>query len=245
MGWKVIRVDFTKELSVDCAFSQGKGHKKLTNGIAYVVIDELGNERFAGPTCVKKVDNPEDIRLVPDYTKGCFLQGESSESTHRERSQRTQQTGTQNSTSKNVTSESDLERAVRYLTLRCELLAGYRKAEWPQMSKALEQYKLTNELSQENIKKALVAADGQYSNYAHLSMARLLPFYTVYRLLQSLDNTKIKEVASDKNKKDALFVELYKNTSLSKDSLDTLNQLLDTYGFKKLRVRRNLFRQAD
>ncbi|RJX65873.1 hypothetical protein DZ860_21175 [Vibrio sinensis] len=242
MGWKVVRIDFTRQLSVDCAFSEDKGHKKLTNGIAYVVVDELGNESFAGPTCVKKVDNPEAIRIVPDYTKGCFLQGESSESTQRDRSQRIQQAGNQNSTSKNPSNESDLERAVRYLTLRLELLGGYRKADWPQMSKVWEQYKLTNELSQEDIKKALVAADGKYSKYAHLSMVRLLPFYTVYRLLQSLDNTKIKGVTSDKNKKDALFVELYKDTSLSQDSLDTLNLLLDTYGFKKLRVRRNLFR---
>ncbi|MCG6459663.1 hypothetical protein K6U44_04210 [Vibrio parahaemolyticus] len=242
MGWKVIRVDFTGKPSVDCAFSQGQGHKKLTNGIAYVVVDALGNERFAGPTCVKKVDNPEDIRLVPDYTKGCFLQGEPRGSS---KHVRTQQTGSQNSTSKSPTDESDLERAVKYLTLRCELLAGYKKATWPQMSKALEKYRQTNELTQADIRKALVAANGSHPDYAHLSMARLLPFYTVYRLLQSLDNAKIEKVASDKNKRDALFVELYKDTFLSKDSLDTLNQLLDTYGFKKLRVRRNLFRLAD
>ncbi|MGL1254919.1 hypothetical protein ACSTLX_24515 [Vibrio parahaemolyticus] len=239
MGWKVVRIDFTGKPSVDCAFSRNKGHKKLTNGIAYVVVDDQGNERFAGPTCVKKVDNSYDIRLVPDYTKGCFLQGET---THGERSPNSRQIESSRTFTTTRLAESDFERAVKYLTLRCELLSGYRKAQWSVTTEAYDEYKQTQTLSEDTLKLVLNAADGCHPDFEHLSMKRLLPFYTVYRLLQSLDNTNIKTVVSDAKKKNDLFVELFKTTYLSKDALDSLNQLLDTYGFKKLRVRRNLFR---
>ena len=243
MGWKVVRIDFTRELSVECAFSENKGHKKLTNGIAYVVVDKFGNERFAGRTCVKKVDNPEAICLVPNYTNGCFLQKEVNTPTDKDNglAQNSRQTGTKNSTSTISITESNLDRAVKYLTLRCELLSGYKKAEWPRMVAVFKQYKITKQLNEIDIKIALVAADGVYPKYVHLSMKRLLSFYTVYRLLQSLGNTEIGTVSDDVKKKDELFIQLYRKTSLSKEEISVLNQLLDKYGFKKLRAKPDLF----
>jgi hypothetical protein len=34
MGWTVVRKDFTGQVSVECTFSEDRGHKKLTSGIA-------------------------------------------------------------------------------------------------------------------------------------------------------------------------------------------------------------------
>ncbi|GKX44529.1 hypothetical protein SOASR015_35630 [Pectobacterium carotovorum subsp. carotovorum] len=134
MLWRVVRIDFTER----CACVFGSKTHDITSGKGFVVVDHKGNERFAGPDCVRNpnyVSNPGE--KVPDLTKGCLepggeVGGDTSKAPPKIA------TGEVGGTSKK--DDHSNQNAIAYLLLRVEKLKNFPKIKYKKLDELYERY---------------------------------------------------------------------------------------------------------
>lgn len=115
-SYRLLRIDFTDDQA--CAFCPNR----LTTGIGRVLVDDAGNEVFAGPVCAKKHARNAGEK-VPDLTLASF-EPDSGKAAPSPGTKRRAPAGPR--APRVSDEEAQRQRAISYLLLRAEKLAAYK-----------------------------------------------------------------------------------------------------------------------
>lgn len=130
-SYRLLRIDFTDDQA--CAFCPNR----LTTGIGRVLLDDAGNEVFAGPVCAKKHARNAGEK-VPDLT----LASVEPDSGKRAASPGAKRKVSAEPRVSRVSDEqAQRQRAIGYLLLRAEKLAAYKGMCFGRLQEVYERYR--------------------------------------------------------------------------------------------------------
>ncbi|MEQ5184502.1 hypothetical protein ABN222_08235 [Providencia alcalifaciens] len=219
MVWRVVRIDFTDRQK--CNFCS----RSITVGFGHVVVNEGGIERYAGPTCVRKIENVTNVgERVPNLTTGFFVEENAApeEVGIGDNEQELQPNLLQNIAIQNEYNE---EAAISYLLLRMEKLRDVTRVRYNALDDVYLRY-INNSLSESDFQfiRCLM-----YSlEYPEFSMRNLQKIYYCKFIIDLL----IKENESDSDYLNTVRRYLYNRLRLTTGYVNILNKKLTGKPFK-------------